>query len=137
MDHTTQLAKTDIKYPLQSHFKARNHFSNAHRLNEVVSTDPIFANCSSQDNKFIGAQIFYGLKSHCIDVYGFWSKGEFPHLYKDFLREQGAPSPLRRVNAKEEQSSQVLDIQRQLYIKDEFSEAYNPQQNPVDRKSVV
>ena len=136
LKHTTQLAKTSITYPLQRHFKARNPFSNVHRLSEVVSTDPIFANCKSLDNKYTGAQVFYGLKSHCIDVYGFRSKGEFPNNYKDFLREQGAPSALRRDNAQEEKSHMVTDIQRNLYIKDEFSEAYNPQQNPVEGRAI-
>ena len=56
LEHTTQLAKTSITYPLQRHFKARNPFSNVYRLNEVVSTNPICANCPSIDNKFIGAQ---------------------------------------------------------------------------------
>jgi hypothetical protein len=136
LEHTTQLAKTAITYPLQRHFKARNPFSNVHRLNEVVSTDPIFANCRSIDNSFEGAQIFFGLKSHCINVYGFKLKGEFPRIYKDFIREEGAPSSLRRDNAKEEQSWQVQDIQRTLYVKDEYSEAYNPQQNPVEGRAI-
>jgi len=136
LKNTTQLAKTSITYPLQRHFKARNPFSNVHRLNEVVSTDPIFANCPSLDNRYTGAQIFYGLKLHCIDTYGFRSKGEFPNNYRDFLREQGAPSALRRDNAKQEQSWQVRDIQCSLYIKDEFSEAYNPQQNPVEGRAI-
>ena len=108
LKHTTQLAKTSITYPLQRHFKARNPFSNVHRLDEVVSTDPIFANCPSIDNKFTGAQVYFGLQSHCINVYGFKSKGEFPKNYKDFIREHGAPSTLRRDNAKEEQSEEVL-----------------------------
>jgi hypothetical protein len=136
LKHTTQSAKTSITYPFQRHFKARNPFSNVHRLNEVVSTDPIFANCKSLDNKYTGAQVFYGLKSHCITMYGFQSKGEFPRNYQDFLREQGAPSYLRRDNAKEEQSWHVQDIQRSLLIKDEFSEAYNPQQNPVEGRAI-
>jgi hypothetical protein len=126
LKNTTQLARTSITYPLQRHFKARNLFSNVHRLNKVVSTDPVFANCKSLDNKYTGAQVFYGLKLLCIDVYGFQSKGEFPRNYQDFLREQDAPSSLRRDNAKEEQSWRVQDIQRSLMIKDEFSEAYTP-----------
>ena len=126
LENTTQLSKIAIKYPLQRYFKARNPFSNVHRLNEVVSTDPIFANCVSMDNKFRGAQVYYGLKLHCINVYGFWSKGEFPHNYWDFICEQGAPSTLRRDNAQEEKSFEVQNIQRQLYVKNEFSEAYNP-----------
>ena len=115
LEHTTQLAKTSITYPLQRHFKARNPFANVHRLNEVVSTDPIFANCRSIDNCFTGAQVFFGLRSHCIDVYGLKSKGEFPRIYKDFIREQGAPSILRRDNAGEEKGIDVQEVQRSLY----------------------
>ena len=61
--------------------------------------------------------MYFGLQSHCINVYGFKSKGEFPKNYKDFIREHGAPSTLRRDNAKEEQSEEVLRMQRQMYIK--------------------
>ena len=135
LEHTTQMAKTNIHYPLQRHYKAMNPFSNVHRLNEVVSTDPIFANCPSIDNKFTGAQIYYGLKLHCVNVYGFKSKGEFPTNYRDFLRYEGAPSILRRDNVPEEQSHQVQEIQRNLYIKDQFSEEYNLQQNPVEDRA--
>ena len=73
LEHTTQLAKTHVTYPLQRHFKARNPFSNVHRLDEVVSTDPLFANCPSLDNKFTGAQIFFGLK--CSKMLQLWKNG--------------------------------------------------------------
>ena len=132
LEHTTQLAKTKITYPLSRHFKARNPFSNVHRLDEVVSTDPLFANCPSLDHGFIGAQVFFGLKSHNINLYGIKSKGEFPKVYKDFIRENGAPSTLRRDNAKEENSNAVLELHRELLIKDEFSEAHHQHQNPVE-----
>ena len=132
LEHTTQLATSSIRYPMRRHFKSRNPFANVHRLEETVSTDPIFANCKSIDNHYIGAQIYYGLKSKHIDVYGIKSKGEFPRTYKDFIREQGAPSSLRRDNAKEEKSFEVMDIQRQFAIKDQWSEAYHQHQNPVE-----
>jgi hypothetical protein len=80
--------------------------------------------------------VFYGLTSHNIDVYGFKSKGEFPRIYRDFIREHGAPSTLRRDNAKEEQSAAIIDIHRELYIKDQFSEPYHPQQNQVESKAI-
>ena len=133
---TTQMARMIIRYPLRRHFKARAPFLNVNRLDEVVSTDPIFANCRSIHHGYHGCQVFYGLTSHQIDVYGFKSKGEFPRIYRDFIREQGAPSTLRRDNAKEEQSNDVLGIQRELYVKDQFSEAYNPQQNPVESNAI-
>jgi hypothetical protein len=132
LEHTTQLAKSSIKYPLQRHFKARNPFSNVHRLDETVSTDPIFANCKSIYDNFTGAQVYYGLSSHNIQVYGIKSKGEFPQTYRDFIREEGAPSTLRRDNAKEEDSEEVKGIQRNLLVQDQFSEPHHQHQNPVE-----
>ena len=108
----------------------------AKRLEEVVSTDPMFANCRSLGNGYVGAQVFQGLKSHQIDVYGFHRKGEFPQLYWDFIKEHGAPSALRCDNAKEEQSAAVDEIHRELFIKDQFSQPYNPQQNPVESRGI-
>ncbi len=86
----------------------------------------------SIDNSYTGGQIYYGLKSKHIDIYGIWSKGEFPNTFRDFIREQGAPSSLRRDNAKEEKSFEVMDIQRQFAIKDQWSEACHQHQNPVE-----
>ena len=134
---TTQLARMVIRYPLRRHYKSHAPFLNVHRLDEVVSTDPMFANCPSLHHGFLGAQVFYGLTSHCINVYGFHSKGEFPRIYRDFIHENGAPSTLRRDNAKEEQSEEVQDIHHELYIKDQFSEPYNPQQNPVESTAIL
>ena len=69
-------------------------------------------------------------------MYGINSKGQFPKVYRDFLREQGAPSALRRDNAKEEKSEEVLDLQRKLLIKDQFSEPHNQQQNTVEMGAI-
>ena len=67
---------------------------------------------------------------------GFRSKGEFPDLYKDFIRTEGAPSILRRDNANEEGSAKVIAINRDLFVKDEFSEPYYPNQNPVESRMI-
>jgi len=80
---------------------------------------------------------FYGLTSHSINVYGFHSKREFPRIYRDFICKNGAPSTLYRDNAKEEQSEEVQDIHHELYIKNQFSEPYNPQQNPVESRAIL
>ena len=101
-----------------------------------MSTDPLFSNVKSAFDGFTGAQVFYGCTSHCIHVYGITSKGEFHQVYKDFIREHGAPSILRRDNAKEENSTAIQAIQRELLIKDEFIEPKNPQQNPVESRAI-
>ena len=90
---------------------------NVTRIDETFSTDPFFANVKSLGHNYMEAQVFYGTKSHAIFIYEFRKKGEFPKLYKDFIREHGAPSALRRDNAREEQN-EVIDIHKELLIKD-------------------
>jgi len=126
-----------INTPLQKHLQPRfGDYHNIKHLEEPISTDPIFANCRSIYNGYTGVQAFFGVKSHMMNVEGFRRKGEFPNNYRDFIRQEGAPSILRRDNAKEENSDLVLDIQRELYIKDEFSEPYYPNQNPVESRMI-
>ena len=84
------------------HIKPRFSHMNVTRIDETVSTDPLFANCKSIFHGHTAAQIFFGLKSHTIFVYGIKSKGEFPNIYRDLIRDQGTPSALRRDNAQEE-----------------------------------
>jgi hypothetical protein len=67
-----------------------------------------------------------------INVYGMIKNSEFPKIYRDFIRAEGIPSVLRRDQAQNERSEDVMDIHREFMIKDEFSEADNQQQNPVE-----
>ena len=136
LEKTTQLAKMVIRNPMRRHIKSRAPHLNVHRLNETVSTDPIFVNTKSVFHGYSCAQVFYGLKSHCINIYGMKSKGEFPVIYRDFIRDHGCPSILRRDNAKEEKSEEVMKIHRELYVGDQFCEPYNPQQNPVELRAI-
>ena len=136
LERTTQMAKMSIRHPLRQHVKSRLPHMNVTRLDETFSTDPFFANVKSIHHGYVGAQVFYGTKSHTIFIYGFRKKGEFPKLYRDFIREHGAPSTLRRDNAREEQSEEVLEINREMLIKDKFTEPYNPQQNPVESSAI-
>ena len=133
---TTQLIKAIYRFPMRKHFKARHPAMNVHRLSEVVSTDPIFANCKAASDGSTGANIFYGLASKCIDIFPFKKKSEFPKNYKDFILQNGAPSALRRDNAKEEQSEEIQDIHRKYLIQDQFSEPHNQQQNPVESGAI-
>ena len=136
LEKTTQMARMIIRYPMRRHVKSRFPHMNVTRIDETVSTDPLIANCRSIFYEYEAAQVFYGTKSHTIYVYGIKAKGEFPRVYKDFIREHGAPSALRRDNAKEEQSEQVKDINREYMIKDQFTEPYQPQQNPVETSAI-
>jgi len=82
---TTQLARMIIRHPMRRHLKARFPHMNVSRIDEPVSTDPIFSNCKSIYHGYTAAQVFYGVKSHTIFVYGVKSKGEFPTVYRDFI----------------------------------------------------
>jgi len=132
LENMTQLAKMIVRFPLRRHIKARFKWANVKRLNETVSTDPMFSNIRSAFDGFMGCQVFYGCTSHNINVYGIKSTGDFHNVYRDFIREHGAPAVLRRDNAKEENNAEVQGIQREHLIKDEFIEPHHPQQNPVE-----
>ena len=104
------------------------------RLNEVVSIDTYFSSTRSIEG-YNCAQAFYGCTSRFIEVYGMKTESEFVDTYKDFLRDRGIPHTLRRDNAKSEDSGPVKDINRDLVIRDEFTEPHHPQQNPVEGAS--
>ena len=84
----------------------------------MVSTDLIFSNVKSAFDGYIGAQVFYGCRSHNINIYSIYSKADFTKVYRDFIRDHGAPSVLRHDNAGKEKSLQVQDTHRKLLIKD-------------------
>ena len=136
LQKTTQMAKMILNCQMRRHIKSRFPHMNVTRIDEPVSTDPMFSNCRSIHYNYTAAQIFYGTKSHATFVYGIKSKKEFPKVYKDFIREHGAPSALRRDNAKEEQSEEVKEINREFIIKDQLTEPYHPQQNPVESNAI-
>ena len=121
-----------IRFPLQRHIKAWFKWTNVHRLQQTISTNPIFSNVKSAFDGYTMAQVFYGCTSHCINVYAMKSKAEFPVTYRDFICDHGAPAILRRDNAKEENGPAIKDIQCELLVKDEFIEPHHPQQNLVE-----
>ena len=48
------------------------------------------------------AQLFYGIKTRLLAVYGMKTESEFPQVYRDFLTEHGFPHTLAQDNAKSE-----------------------------------
>ena len=67
-----------------------------------------------------------------MNVHGFCSRGEFLQLYHNFIQENSAPSILCHDNAKDEASAEVDTINHELYVKDQWSEPYYPNWNPVE-----
>ena len=134
---TTRRLKAYFAYPMKKHYQSRFPWltDSIFRLNEIVSTDPIFSAVKGFKGERC-AQIFYGLTSHVINVYPMKSKKEFLSVYKEFVRDHGAPSILRRDNAMEQKSAAVLEFNRDLFIQNQYSEPGFQHQNPVESQAI-
>jgi hypothetical protein len=135
LENTSQLAKTILQFPMRRHVRARFPWLNCNRLRETVATDTYFANVRAIGGATC-AQVFYGVQSHMINVYGMKSESEMPEAYKDFIREEGAPNILRRDNSQIQSGKRTTSINREYFIKDEFTEPGHPQQNPAELRAV-
>jgi hypothetical protein len=135
LQNTTQLGQTILRFPMQRHIKARFPWLNCNRLRETVATDTYFANVRAIGGATC-AQVFYGVQSHMINVYGMKSESEMPDTYMDFIREEGAPSILRRDNLQIQSGTRTTRLNRQYFIRDEFTEPGHPQQNPAELRAV-
>jgi hypothetical protein len=71
-----------------------------------------------------------------INVYGMRTESEFPGIYQDFLREEGAPSILRRDNSQTQTGKKVTALNRNYVIGDQMTEPDHPQQNPAEMRAV-
>ena len=116
LENTTQLAKAVANYPMIRHLSSRFKLLNRFRLREIVSTDTIFSSVRAVGGARC-AQVFYGLTSHHMDVYGMESKSQFPEVYKEFIRDQEVPSGLHRDNAPEQKSNIITQINRDYEVK--------------------
>jgi hypothetical protein len=85
LENTTQIAKAVTNYPMIKHLASRFKLLNRFRLREIVSTDTIFSSVTAVGGARC-AQVFYGLTSHHMDVYGMENKGQFPDVYKEHSR---------------------------------------------------
>ena len=82
------------------------------------------------------AQVFYGVHSHMINVYGMKSESEMPDAYKDFICDEGVPRILCRDNSQIQKGTRTTKINREYFIKDQFTELEHPQQNPAELRAV-
>ena len=129
------MAKAIYRYPLRRHIKSRFPQANRPRLKEKVATDTVFANCRDI-NGAICAQVFYGITSHVINVYGMPSENGAPDADDDFLRHEGCPTILRRDNSRVQSGFRFQQLNRLYLIGDEYTEPYHPQQNMAELRAV-
>lgn len=56
--------------------------------------------------------------------------------YQDFMRYEGVPACLHRDLAPEQKVDEIIDINRKMRVKDTWSEAGYPNQNPVEQGGI-
>ena len=127
----TQFARSVEHYPFRKHYKSRFPALNVRRRNEVVATDTIFADVPAIDDGSRCAQIFVGLDSMVVDVYGMKTDKEFTKTLEDNIHKWGAMDKLVSDIEKSETSGKVKDILRLYGIDDWQSEAHFQHQNPI------
>ena len=79
------------------------------------------------------AQIFIGLNSHVVDVYGMHNEDQFVDTLQDQIRTRGAMDKLISDRATTQISARVADILRAWCIAAWQSEPYHEHQNPAER----
>jgi hypothetical protein len=136
LKRTTQLAKAVVRYPMVRHLKSRFANLQMPRLKEIVAMDTFFASEPAYQEGFMMVQVFYGMSSHMINVYGMRRKDQVKLAIQDFLREKGAPWAFRMDGAKEQGNDEIDTILRDLHIAKQTSEPYNQQQNPAELRAV-
>ena len=67
----------------------------------MVATDTFFSSARDVTGATC-AQVFYGLSSHFVNVYGMISEQNGPDRLDDFLCKEGAPNVIQSDNAKME-----------------------------------
>ena len=106
------------------------------RLPETVCTDTIFVNKPCVATGATCGQVFYGVRSKMINIYGMTTKGEAHDSYLDFIREEGIPQCLHRDNSGEQNDHQFTATNRKFHVRDTTTEPYHPHQNPAETRAI-
>ena len=137
IDATTQWAQNICSYPLKDHHISRFPWNNRSRLKEDVAMDTVFAVHTGFDGSN-ATQVFFGLLSRCLNVYHIPSNkgGHVLKSYQDFMRFEGVPECLHRDLAPEQKIDKIIQINRDMRVRDSWSEARHPNQNPAEQGGV-
>jgi hypothetical protein len=121
---------------LMKHRQALYPVLDRRRLQESVDTDTFFAR--HKDVSGVNcAQVFYGITSHFVNVFGMLTKSEGPTALEDFVRKEGIPSVLRSDNSRMQRwGTKVLKHLRGWMIAAEYTEPYHPQQDPEELRAI-
>ena len=74
-----------------------------------MATNTYFANTHALGGATC-AQVFYGVNSHMINIYGMKSESEMPDAYKDFIHDEGVPCILCQDNSQIQKGTQMTKI---------------------------
>src|SRR5210317_236118 len=99
--------------------------------------DTIFMQTSGLDGSTYG-QVFIGLMSKMLNFYPMKSK-EAVHVvadYQDFMRYEGVPEGLHRDGSPEEKVQKIMEINREMRVKDTWSGAGHQNKNPAEALGV-
>jgi hypothetical protein len=92
--NTMQLVSQFLRISLEKHVKSMFPFLNRTRLHETVATGNMFSSSKNLSGAWC-AQVFYGLTSYVIKVYGMKSESEGPVALDDFDAMKGYPQSPR------------------------------------------
>ena len=115
-------------------WKSPNPAMNVFRLQDDILTDKVHSNTASVDGSYKTAQVFFGRKSHIIQIEPISKEITFLRCLQNFVRTWGAPLRMIADHIAYHSSFQVLDYLRMFCIQLWFSEAYYQHQNPFERR---
>jgi hypothetical protein len=126
LDQTTQLARLSSAIPMKRHVKALFPFLNRKRITETVATDTFFSSVRDISGATC-AQVFYGLKSHFMNVYPLRTESDGPKVFEDFVRTEGIPNVIRSDNSKMQRLNKNLVAKfRRWMLRNEFTKPHHP-----------
>ena len=137
LEATTQWGKQVIKYPMQKHHVSRFPWANRRRLREEVAMDTIFMKQPGIGGYTCG-QLYIGLMSRMLNFYPLKNKNGTSQLqaYQDFVHYEGVPTALHRDAAPEQKCQAITDLNREMQVKDTWSEPDHPNENPAEALGV-
>ncbi|CAB9530120.1 unknown protein [Seminavis robusta] len=128
---TTAYGGINSHFPMRNQVQSMNPVLQRRRLPEGFATDTFFSTVTSYEG-YNAYQIFYGLDSHSIFVYGLGSEKDGPNALLDFFKQVGVPPSILRDNSKMQMGKVWTDYMRRYWSKDKFTQPYKPSQNRAE-----
>jgi len=132
LENMTQLARIRHDRVLQMHMKPWFLWLNRNRLHETVATDTMFSSVPDVSGHTC-AQVYWGLSSYFLNVYGMQTKSKGPRTLNDFAHKEGVPPIMQSDNScMQRWGTSWLKCMREWLCQPEFTEPLHPQQNPAE-----